>query len=367
MQVKKGLKVMRNGLRHWFSRACERILIGRMARRTYLLMAGHIYFQTLSAAVQLDLFTMLARRGRLSRVQIAKELGLEEKPVRILLLGCAVLGLVKRHRDGTYTNSRLSARLLNGDKARNILPVIRWQHSINYRAMYSFGEAVRANRNVGLESIEGDGDTLYQRLASHPDLERIFQQAMEAISVQANHLLSEAVDFSRFGKLVDVGGGNGTNIINLARQFQSLHAVVFDSASVCAIAEEKIRSSGLGGRLGTVAGDCFKDDFPKGCDAVLFAHFMTIWSEERNRALLRKAYAALPEGGAVLIFNMMQADSETGPLSAAAGSPYFLTLATGEGMLYTWSEYEAWVKEAGFRTVLRRRLIRDHGIIIGIK
>ena len=94
---------------------------------------------------------------------------------------------------------------------------------------------------------------------------------------------------------------------------------------------------------------------------------MTIWSEDKNRSLLRKAYESLPVGGAVIIFNMMQHDHEAGPLSAAMGSPYFLTLATGEGMLYTWAEYKSWMKEAGFRKIMVHKLIRDHGVIVGIK
>jgi hypothetical protein len=64
---------------------------------------------------------------------------------------------------------------------------------------------------------------------------------------------------------------------------------------------------------------------------------------------------------------MMQRDDEKGPLTAAIGSPYFLTLATGEGMLYTWREYEAWMREAGFSQVQREVLLRDHGAIIGTK
>ncbi|MBN2294095.1 MAG: hypothetical protein JXM70_16835, partial [Pirellulales bacterium] len=58
---------------------------------------------------------------------------------------------------------------------------------------------------------------------------------------------------------------------------------------------------------------------------------------------------------------------ETGPLSAAMGSPYFLTLATGAGMLYTWQEYENWMREAGFSSVSRQELPRDHGAIVGRK
>jgi len=362
-----GMRILRGSLGNWLSRLFERVFLGRLLRQTYMVMVGHIYFQTLSAAVQFDLFSLLARHKRLSRKEICSLIGIDEKPARILLLGCTTLGLVRRHGDGTYSNSRLAGRLLDKEQPRNILAVIKWQHFINYRAMYHFADAIKSNRNAGLETLSGEGATLYERLTGHPELERIFQDAMQAISVQANHLLAEAVNFSRFRQLLDVGGGNATNIINLARRHADLKAMVFDAPSVCSIAEKNIQEAGMADRLGTSSGDCFKDPFPKGVDCVLFAHFMTIWSEERNRELLKKAYEALPAGGAVIVFNMMQDDDEKGPLSAAAGAPYFLTLATGEGMLYTWSEYEAWVREAGFSKVIRRRLIRDHGIIIGIK
>ncbi len=64
---------------------------------------------------------------------------------------------------------------------------------------------------------------------------------------------------------------------------------------------------------------------------------------------------------------MMQHDNETGPISAAVGSPYFLSLATGLGMLYTWREYEAWMRKEGFISIERHRLLHDHGLIIGVK
>jgi SAM-dependent methyltransferase len=361
------MSLFRNTIKNWLARAGERIFLGATLRQMCLVMGGHIYFQTLSAAVQLDLFTQLARKGPLSREAIAAVLGIAEKPARILLLGCSALGLVRRHRDGRYGNTRLADVLLNSDHPRNFLAVIRWQHFINYRAMFHFGEAIRENRNVGLEEISGQGQTLYERLSANPELEKIFQDAMQAISVQANHLLVESVDFSRFSHVLDVGGGNATNIINLASRNPGLRASVFDWPSVCAIAADNIRIAGLEDRLNAVCGNCFSDPFPAGTDCILFCHFMTIWSDVKNRFLLRKAYEALPPGGVSIIFNMMQDDTETGPLSAAMGSPYFLTLATGEGMLYTWSEYESWMREAGFRKIVVQKLIRDHGVIVGIK
>jgi hypothetical protein len=136
---------------------------------------------------------------------------------------------------------------------------------------------------------------------------------------------------------------------------------------VCEIAEKNIRAAGLSPRLRTQPGDCFADPFPASADCLLFAHFFTIWSEDADRQILQKSFASLPSGGKVIIFNMMQRNDETGPLSAAVGSPYFLTLATGRGMLYTWREYEEWARAAGFSPIERHVLPRDHGAIVGVK
>lgn len=341
-------------------------LLRQSWERLYLVLGGHIYFQTLSAAVRLDLFTLLARRGTLTRAEIAAALGIAEKPARILLLGCTALGLLCKVGE-RYGNAPLAAQLLVKDAPGNITAIVEWQHFINYKAMFRFYDAIRENKNVGLEEFNGTENTLYGRLTHHPDLETIFQNAMQAISVQANAMLAEFVDFSSVKRLVDVGGGNGTNIIALARKYPNLKAAVFDSLSVCQLAKQNIERAGLSDRLGAIPGDCFADPFPEGSDCLLFAHFFTIWSEDKDRLLLRKAYEALPLDGSVLIFNMMQSDDRTGPLSAALGSPYFLTLATGEGMLYTWKEYEMWMREAGFQSVDKKHLPRDHGVIIGTK
>ena len=350
----------------WWQRLRERTVLRRPLAHIYHLIGGHIYFQTLSAAVQLDLFTLLGRRGPLTRPQIAGELKIADQPARILLLGLVTCGLLRR--DGAaYVAEKLADQLFNRDQPRNVADVVLWQHFINYRAMAHFHEALLANCNTGLAEFPGEEPTLYQRLAHNPALEKIFQDAMEAISRQSNHLLAEAVDFNQFKHIVDVGGGNATNIMRLAQRHPQLKADVFDFPSVCTIAREKICAAGLADRLGAVEGNCFHDEFPAGVDGILFCHFMTIWSPEQNRALLQKAYRALAPGGAAIVFNQMQHDTEDGPLSAAMGSPYFLTLATGVGMLYTWNEYEQWMREAGFTRVLRRALVRDHGVIIGIK
>ena len=349
------------------ARLFERMLMKRAIDRIAMVMGGHIFFVTLAAAARCQLFGLLHRMGPMGEVDVARHLGFQLQPARILLLGCTAMGLIKRDRSGLYSLTYLSKRLLIPEEPQNLLPIIDWQYLINYKALYDFPEALKAGDNVGLNVFPGDEPTLYERLVRQPELEGVFQKAMESISMQSNHMLAEYLDFSNVRLLVDVGGGNGTNIIRLAKRHPSLNAVVFDSPSVCRIAEENFVRNSLSGRLSSHPGNCFTDPFPRDADAILFCHFFTIWSAEKNRELLSKAYAALQPGGAVIVFNMMQDDDRSGPLTAAMGSPYFLTLATGEGMLYTWGEYESWMRDAGFSRVVRRKFVRNHGAIIGIR
>jgi ubiquinone/menaquinone biosynthesis C-methylase UbiE len=347
-------------------RFVEDTWLNRQRERIYLLMGGHIFFQTLSAAVEFDLFSLLADHPGLTCTEIAERLSIASKPARILLLGCTTTGLLRK-KGARYHNTRFGGRLFSKQFDGNLIPIVRWQHYINYKAMYHFSDAIRANRNVGLNEFSGDEPTLYERLRHQPQLELYFQEAMQAISNQANDMLARFVDFSATRHLVDVGGGNGSNIITLAKKYSTLKATVFDSESVCRIARRSIDAAGLSDRLDAVAGDCFKDPFPPGADCFLFAHFFTIWSEEKNQFLLNKCFQALPAGGAVAIFNMMQRNDETGPFSAAMGSPYFLTLATGEGMIYCQREYKTWLQHAGFDQVEEYILPRDHRVLIGKK
>lgn len=345
----------------------EGLLYRGADQKFFQLMGGHILFQNLAAAVEFDLFNILEQSPGLNEEQIAQLLRIELQPCRILLLGLANTNLINRDRSGIYRNSRLAKIYLTKGGQWKYHSCVRWQNHINYRAMGHFFEALTLNRNVGLMEIPGSEATLYQRLAHNPKLEKLFQDAMQEISAQSNGLLTRFVDFSSIRFLVDVGGGNATNIIRIASAFPHLRACVFDFPTVCDLARHNIAEHGLGERLSAVAGNIFETPLPAGADCILFCHFFTIWSGEENRRLLQRAYDALPKGGRAMIFNMMQNNNRRGPASAAVGSPYFLTLATGRGMLYCWDDYKQFFHEAGFADVQSIRLPRDHGVIVGIK
>jgi SAM-dependent methyltransferase len=344
----------------------EKLLFRRQIRELYFVLGGHIHFQTLSAANRLGVFDIIHKHKCVTRKELAALLKIEEQPCRILLLGLTTSKLLKKKGE-QYYNSKLTEIYLVSTSPKTLKNVVDWQHFINYRAMPYFYESILQNTNVGLKEFPGEGNTLYERLASHPELENIFQLAMEDISRQANIQLLENLDLKNSQFAVDIGGGAGENITKLVKLNAHLKGGVFDSPTVAAMARLNFKKQGLENRLMAFEGNCFEDPLPSGPDCFILCHFLTIWSLEKNYRLIKKVYDTLPDGGKLAIFNMMQSDNETGPMSASMGSPYFLTLATGEGMLYCWKEYIELIHRAGFKKVDVTKLPMHHGLIVAQK
>lgn len=336
--------------------------------RLVLIAGGHTAFQLLWAGVELGLYDKLSARPSQTLEQLAQSLGLERQPARILLIGLTALGVIRLEK-GAYCNAKVTEDRMVSGKPGYVAPILGWQAHIVYPGMMDFVASLKENRNVGLGRFAGSEPTLYERLTHDKQLEKVFQDSMSGLSRQANQFLPKAMDFGRYRHVVDAGGGDGTNAMAIARAYPNLKASVFDSASVCEHARKNIAEAGMSGRVGTWEGNFFDAPFPPGTDCVVYCHILTIWSMERNRALLKRTFDALPEGGAVVIFNMMGDDDDRGPLSTALGSPYFLAIATGEGMLHPWKDYEAALREVGFKQTVRldQGLPIDHGILVGIK
>lgn len=290
--------------------------------RLELILGGHIFFQTLRSAIALDLFTVLVRNPGASLESLCESVAIEEQPMRILLLGCTALRLIEKRGEGYY-NSPVSTALLSRDSGRNIIANVEFAHRLVYRPMFHMYDAMRANRNIGLDEFSGPGDTLYERLSHEPELERVFHEGLQSTSALNVEQLLDHFDFSSVRHVLDVGGGNGTALCAVASRHAGLCGTILETASVCSLADQQIAAAGMSDRVGTRAGDSFSDSFPTGADCILFMHFMTIWSPQSNLELLRKSYAVLPPGGSVVIFDGAQSNDRTGPLRAARWCPYF--------------------------------------------
>ena len=332
-----------------------------------VLIHGTTAFELLRTGLEFDLFELIEAAEGLDVDEVAQAIGVERQPARILLLGLASLRLLEKRGD-EYVNSAVTRRKLLRSNPRFLGPLVDIQADIINQSLGDFAESMRQNTNVGLRHIKGPEDTLYERLTEHPELQKVFYRNMGDASKKAFAQILDLYDFSTLNHVVDLGGGDGTNSIELARRYPHLEVTVFDQETVTRIAARQAESSELDKRLHFHPGDLFADPLPEGADGIMFFHIFEIWSLERNTELLRKCYEALPPGGVCLVYNFVSNDEGTGSMSAGLVSPYFLSLASGEGMTYSPKDMEKAVRDAGFTRIEHHGdLGFSHTLVVGRK
>ncbi|MGE0750566.1 MAG: methyltransferase [Variibacter sp.] len=307
------------------------------------LSTGFWAFKTLAAAHELDLFSHLAGDVGVTVAELADALSLHPRPAEMLLTGCAALGLLEK-TDGRYRNTPLSEAYLVRGKPYYFGGFVQMADKRLYAGWDKLTEALCTNRpttwDPAAQSSAFDGED--------PTMLATFWEAMHSLSTMTARKLGEAVDLSRFRRLLDIGGGSGAYDIELCKQYEELRATVFDLPHVAAIAAGKIAETGLTNRIET-AGGSFFEQLLKDHDVHLLSMIMHDWDEAKNRALLRRSFEALPSGGTVIISELLVNDEKTGPAPAALMS--LNMLIETEGRNYTPAEYSAWLKEAGFRHI----------------
>jgi len=144
------------------------------------------------------------------------------------------------------------------------------------------------------------GKDSFAYMEEHPEVAAMFDAAMASFTKQIVAAVVAAYDFSGFGALMDVGGGNGELLAGILTANPKPRGVIFDQAHVIARARNKIRELELAERCSLVEGDFFKG-VPAGCDAILLKHVIHDWNDEQAAAILKNCRRALRPGGKVLI------------------------------------------------------------------
>jgi demethylspheroidene O-methyltransferase len=156
----------------------------------------------------------------------------------------------------------------------------------------------------------------------------------------------DAYRFDRHRCIMDVGGGHGGFLAEVAARHPGLAMQLFDLPAVVAGAGPKLAARGLS----HVArhGGSFRDDpLPPGADLISLVRICHDHDDDVVRALLAKAHAALPPGGRLLIAEPMAGT----PGAEVMGDAYFglYLWAMGSGRPRAAAAYLALLADAGFR------------------
>jgi len=152
--------------------------------------------------------------------------------------------------------------------------------------------------NIAFDKVYGK--PIFEYLGQNPDKARIFDAAMVGIHGRESDIILDAYDFSQFGVIADIGGGNGSQITGILQRHPAMKGILFDLPHVIEAARDRIASANLADRCQLVGGSFF-EAVPEGADAYMLRHIIHDWDDEKSHSILQSCHRAMPANSKLLV------------------------------------------------------------------
>ena len=303
--------------------------------------------KVLLTAVELDLFTTLSD-GALSASQLGERLGLHPRGTYDFFDALVALKFLDREGDGPegkYKSTPQTAAFLNKKSPSYIGGLLEMLNARLFGYWNDLGTALKTGKPQN-ESKHGRKSIFEELYANQASL-GTFLDAMTGFQAANFAALANKFDFMKYKTVSDVGGALALLSRIVGARHPHLTFTSFDLPPVIALAQKHIKAAGMEGRITAVAGDFFKDDLPK-ADVVTMGNILHDWNLEKKKVLIRKAYEALPQGGAFIAIENVIDDARRENVLGLLMSLNML-IEVGDGFDYTGADFRGWCAEAGFR------------------
>jgi predicted transcriptional regulator len=334
-----------------------------MARPDAILQTGLGFWasKTLLSAVEMEVFTELAKRPE-DLETLSGRLGLHPRSARDFLDALVALGFLERE-DGVYANTPATDLYLDKHKASYVGGILEMA---NRRLYGHWGKLTTALR-TGQPQAEGGpmGEDSFAALYADPDRLKVFLRAMTGVSRGANLAIAAKFPWAQYRTVVDAGPAQGDLLVQVMLHNKHLMGIGFDLPEVAPVFEEYVEEHGLAERVQFQGGSFFSDPLPR-ADVVMMGHILHDWNVDEKRMLIRKAYDAVPEGGALIAYDAV-IDDERRKNGFGLLMSLNMLIETKGGFDYTGDECVGWMREAGFREARVEHLVGPDSMVVGIK
>ncbi len=322
---------------------------------------GFYAARTLLSAVELGVFSVLAERGPLDLEALRQAIGIHPRGARDFFDALVAMKLLDRD-GGLYRNALEADLYLDRAKASYVGGMLEMAGARLYRHWANLTDALRTGKPQN--EAKGQGD-LFAVLYADPERLRLFLRAMSAFTAPVAAAMAERFPWKDYRSVVDVGTAEGALPIALAQAHPHLTGGGFDLPVVRPYFEARVKAAGLSERLRFLGGDFFKDELPT-ADVLVMGHILHDWDLEQKKMLLAKAYQALPQGGALIVYESIIDDERRENLGGFLASLNML-IETDGGFDYTGADGCGWMREAGFRDPKVVHLHGSKSMIVGLK
>ena len=317
--------------------------------------------KTLLSAVELGVFSELAALGATDGDALRQRLGLHDRSWRDFLDALVALGVLTRN-EGSYANSREADVFLDREKPSYIGGLLEMANARLYPFWGSLTEGLRTGEPQNEAKSGGD---LFAAVYADPARLRQFARAMTGVSAGAAAALAAKFPWERYHTLLDVGCAEGAVPVQIALSHDHITGGGFDLPVLEPVFDDYVGSFSLGGRLRFHAGDFFADPLPSS-DVLVMGHILHDWNMDEKLVLLRRAHDALPEGGALIVYEAIIDDERRANAFGLLMSLNML-IETPGGFDFTGADCRGWMDQVGFRDTYVEALAGPDSMVVGFK
>jgi len=292
------------------------------------LLRGALATRALAIVADLGVAEALADGPR-SVDELAREVGADADTLHRLLRALASDGVFEEEEPGIFRNTDASDQLRHSGWGA-------FAHLFG-GSFYSAAGGLDASGKAAFPELY-DTD-FWSWLAEHPNERSVFDTAMEQGKQQRVERF-DGVDWRGDETVVDVGGGNGSLLVELLRRQPGLRGIVFD------LPETVRDEDALGDRIQFVEGSFF-ESVPEG-DVYVLSTILHDWNDESAAAILRTIHGGAPPGARLLL---LEAVVPTGNEPGGAKWLDLLMLALFAGRERDEAQWRALLDAGGFEPI----------------
>jgi SAM-dependent methyltransferase len=261
----------------------------------YRMAIGHYVSRALDLVARLGIADLLAS-GPLSAGELAAKTDTDAAALRRVLCLLASVDVFTETDDGAFALTEVGTQLRSDVPGSSRAQMQLFAGVGIQDAWRELEYCVR----TGQPAFRKDSPDADAFSGMDAEATRVFDEAMATFAPATSAAMAAAYDFSQFGTVMDVGGGNGAILLGLLGANPAVHGIVFEREGAAARAQEKIASEGLEARCTAVAGDFF-DAVPGDADALILKHVIHDWEDEKAIRILSNCRRSMKPGATVLI------------------------------------------------------------------
>ncbi|RXJ84826.1 class I SAM-dependent methyltransferase [Arcobacter sp. CECT 8985] len=307
-----------------------------------------IIFQVARVMRDLEILKVLKQNSKngITLEELASKVNLSNYSVQVLLETALSANIVKQEDDFWFLTK--VGFFLDNDEMTRIN--MNYNHYVNYLGLYNLEESIKQNKACGLKTF-GDWETIYPALSSLPP--KVKDSWFEFDHYYSDGGFEEAIKILRSlnpKSILDIGGNTGKFATLLSKKDENIQITIMDLPQQIKLAKQNIYENDIKNISTYEANILAKDTaIPTNFDIVWMSQFLDCFKEEQIIDILKRVKKSLARGSKICIMEPFwdRQNNETAAYCVINTSVYFTAMANGYSKMFSYKDFERYLKEAG--------------------